>query len=86
MWGLGNRCWLPRWKIHLAIFFPKKSDSWSGWILFLMVEMDSAPSKTYGAPKILKFDSCNLDLHKFPLNYNKILLEFVRRQAKGIVY
>ena len=32
--------------------------------MFFMVEMDSAPSKTYRTPKIMKFDIIYLDLQK----------------------
>lgn len=45
-------------------FFFNKSNCGSVWIIFLMVEMDSAPSRTLGAPKILKLDSCNQDFEK----------------------
>ncbi len=32
--------------------------------VFLMGEMDSAPSKTFGTPKNLKFNNYNLNLQK----------------------
>ena len=41
-----------------------------------MAEMDSAPSKTSKAPKILKFDNYNVDLQKSLLDFLKILPEF----------
>ena len=33
--------------------------------MIIIVEMDSTPSKTHGAPKILEFDSCNPDFENF---------------------
>ena len=41
-----------------------------------MVEMDSAPSKTFRAPKILKFDSYKVDLQNSLQNFLKILSKF----------
>lgn len=48
-----------------------KSCSSSVWIKFLIMEMDSALSKTSRALKILKFDKYNLDLQKFVLDLLK---------------
>lgn len=42
----------------------KKSCRCSVWILFMIVEIDSAPSKTSRTLKILKFNNYNLDLQK----------------------
>lgn len=42
---------------------------------FLMVEIDSTPSKPPKAPKILKFDSSNSDFQNFLLNFVKIIFE-----------
>lgn len=39
---------------------------------FFMAKMDSAPSKTLGAPKILKLDSCNSDFPKFLLYFGHV--------------
>lgn len=48
--------------------------------MFLVVQIDSKPSKTLGAPKILNFDSDNVDLQKNLPDFIKILLEiFVGR-------
>lgn len=45
--------------------------------MILMVEIDSAPSKkTPRAPKILKFDNCNLDLQKILPDFIKTLPRF----------
>ena len=44
--------------------------------MILMVEMDSAPSKTSRAPKLLKFDSYNVDLQKSLPDFLKILPGF----------
>jgi len=41
--------------------------------MFLMVEVDSMPSKIPRAPKILNFDSSNLDLQNFLTYFIKIL-------------
>ena len=43
------------------IFYFAKSKFNCALMAILMVEMDSAPSKTSSAPKISEFDSCNLD-------------------------
>lgn len=42
---------------------------------FLMVKMDSAPSKPQKASKILKFDSSNSDFQNCLLNFVKIIFE-----------
>lgn len=63
----------------VAGIWPKKFKKFRSsiiWIMFLMVEMDSTISKTSGAPKILKFDSCNLDLQKSLPDFIKILPKF----------
>ena len=43
------------------IFYFAKSECNYVLISILMVEIDSTPSKTPGAPKIPKVDNCNLD-------------------------
>ena len=47
----------------------KKSCRSRVWIMFFMVEIDSAPSKTSRTPKILKFNNYNLDLQKSLPNF-----------------
>ena len=52
-----------------------KSQPNSVLILFLKEEMDSTPSKTHGAPKVYKFDSCNKDFPKIPSDFLKMVSE-----------
>lgn len=44
---------------------------------FLMVKMDSAPSKPQKASKILKFDSSNSDFQNFLLNFVIIIFKIL---------
>ena len=60
-----------------GIFFFKKSSSWSVWIAFFIVEIDSIPSKTFRAPKILKFNDCKLNFQKSLPKFFIILPEFL---------
>jgi len=50
--------------------------------MFLMVEMDSTPSKTSRESKILKIDNFNLDFQKSLPDFIKILPEFYDFQGK----
>ena len=54
----------------------KKSCRGSVWIMFLMVEMDSTPSITSRAPKIMNLDNFYLDLEKSMPDFFKIWPEF----------
>ena len=45
-------------------------------MIFSIVKMESTPSRTFGAPKILKFNNSNPVFQKFLLDFVIIVMEF----------
>lgn len=55
-------------------------------MVFLMVEMDSVPSKTSKTPKILKFINYDLDLPKSLPDYDRNFYNFLDNSSLSLDY
>lgn len=64
----------------------KKSGSCSAWNPFLIVEMDSALSKTPGALKILMFNNCKQDFGQIFAGFSENHYRILGQNAASVDY